>query len=76
MVNSTLRYVLLAEYYNKTPVDIEYRGYKNKLFKRDFAGELLSKHPEMSLVDYGFCYHRDNLFPNGDITWFLMQKEN
>ena len=54
LINSTSRYVLLAEYYNPTPVEIEYRGHRDKLFKRDFAGEILSNHKEMSLVDYGF----------------------
>ena len=76
LINSTSRYVLLAEYYNPTPVEIEYRGHKDKLFKRDFAGEILSNHKEISLVDYGFCYHRDRLFPNADLTWFLLQKDS
>jgi hypothetical protein len=28
----------------------------------------------MHLCDYGFVYHRDPLFPQDDITWFLMEK--
>ena len=27
-----------------------------------------------SLVDYGFCYHRDNNLPLDDINWFLLEK--
>ncbi len=73
---STERYLLVAEYYNPTPVTIPYRGYENKLFKRDFAGEILERHPEMQLVDYGFAYHRDPDFPQDDITWFLLEKRN
>lgn len=68
------KYICIAEYYNPTPVDIEYRGHKNKLFKRDFAGEVLDKYRDLRLVDYGFCYHRDRNFPQDDITWFLLEK--
>lgn len=68
------RYILVAEYYNPSPVSIEYRGEKDILFKRDFAGELMDLHRDLSLVDYGFVYHRDPNFPQDDITWFLMEK--
>ena len=74
LVKSSSKYILLTEYYNPNPVTIMYRGHKNKLFKRDFAGELMDNHKEVSLIDYGFCYHRDPLFPADDYTWFLMQK--
>lgn len=76
LVESSSRYILLAEYYNPKLVSVNYRGYKDKLFKRDFAGELLDNHPNMALLDYGFCYHRDNLFPADDYTWFLIKKTN
>ena len=68
------RYVLVAEYYNPSPVAIPYRGHDDRLFKRDFAGEMLDRHADLRLVDYGFCYHRDAHFPMDDITWFLMEK--
>jgi len=68
------RFVLLCEYYNPSPVVISYRGHADRLFKRDFAGEILNKYPDLSLVDYGFSYHRDPAFPQDDITWFLMEK--
>jgi pseudaminic acid biosynthesis-associated methylase len=68
------RYVMVAEYYNPSPVAIPYRGHEDRLFKRDFAGELLDRHKDLRLVDYGFCYHRDAHFPMDDITWFLMEK--
>lgn len=67
------KYILIAEYYNPTPIQIDYRGHKNKLFKRDFAGEILDKFPELKLTAYGFAYHRSN-FPQDDITWFLLEK--
>mgnify|MGYP005848824423 FL=1 len=74
LVQSAGRYLLVAEYYNRTPVSIPYRGHSDRLFKRDFAGEILDQFPELALVDYGFSYHRDPNFPQDDITWFLMER--
>lgn len=68
------RYVCLVEYYNPTPMEATYRGHTGKLFKRDFAGELLDKFPDLRLVDYGFVYRRDLNFPQDDPTWFLLEK--
>lgn len=74
LVTATSRYLLVAEYYNPSPVAIPYRGHDDRLFKRDFAGEILDRHPQMRLVDYGFAYRRDPNFPQDDITWFLLEK--
>lgn len=68
------KYILIAEYYNPSPVAIPYRGHNDRLFKRDFAGEFLNKFPDTQLVDYGFCYRNDPAFPQDDITWFLLKK--
>lgn len=74
LVASTSRYLLVAEYYNPSPVAIPYRGHSDRLFKRDFAGEIMERHPQLQLIDYGFAYRRDPNFPQDDITWFLMEK--
>ena len=74
LVAATGRYLLVAEYYNPSPVTINYRGHTDRLFKRDFAGEIMDRHPHMQLLDYGFSYRRDPNFPQDDITWFLMEK--
>ena len=74
LVASTDRYLMVAEYYNPAPVVIPYRGHTDRLFKRDFAGEIMERHPHMALIDYGFAYRRDPNFPQDDITWFLMEK--
>lgn len=74
MYQSSAKYILISEYYNPTPVSVTYRGNENKLFKRDFAGEMMDKYPELKLVDYGFRYHRDNNFKSDDDTWFLLEK--
>lgn len=68
------RYIAVIEYYNPAPVEVSYRGHSGRLFKRDFAGEMLERYPDLSLVDYGFVYHRDPNFPLDDLTWFLMEK--
>ena len=75
LVATSGRYLLVAEYYNPAPVTIPYRGHTDRLFKRDFAGEIMDRHPQLQLLDYGFAYRRDPNFPQDDITWFLMEKK-
>ncbi len=75
LYKTSKRYICIAEYYNPTPVEVDYRGHKEKLFKRDFCGEFLNKYNNVRLVDYGFVYHKDNYFPQDDITWFLLEKK-
>lgn len=75
LYDSTGKYLLVSEYYNPSPVAIPYRGYTDRLFKRDFCGELLDAYPDLTLVDYGFAYRRDPNFPQDDVTWFLMRKD-
>jgi pseudaminic acid biosynthesis-associated methylase len=74
MYLSSNKWILLAEYYNPTPIGIDYRGHKDKLFKRDFAGEMMEQYPDLQLIDYGFCYHKGT-FPQDDISWFLLYKD-
>ncbi|MFM8939609.1 MAG: pseudaminic acid biosynthesis-associated methylase [Phenylobacterium sp.] len=67
------RYILVCEYYNPSPVTVPYRGNADRLFKRDFAGELMDRFG-LSLIDYGFTYRRDSYFPQDDCNWFLLGK--
>jgi pseudaminic acid biosynthesis-associated methylase len=69
------KYILICEYYNPSPVTINYRGHSDRLFKRDFAGEMLEKYDDLELIDYGFTYKRDKAFPQDDVTWFLIEKK-
>lgn len=73
LIRLSNRYVLVAEYYNPTPISVVYRGRDDRLFKRDFAGDLIQGYG-LRLVDYGFVYKRDNWAPQDDITWFLLEK--
>jgi pseudaminic acid biosynthesis-associated methylase len=74
LYNASKRYIFLIEYYNPTPVEVIYRGHSGRLFKRDFAGELLDKYSKLHVVDYGFVWHRDPAFPQDDATWFVLEK--
>jgi len=67
------QYILICEYFNPTPVAIEYRGEKESLWKRDFAGDMLDMYPTMKVLDYGFWWHRDK-YPQDDIHFVLMEK--
>ena len=73
LVAGSNRYVLVAEYYNPSPTTIPYRGHADRLFKRDFAGDLIDSYG-LKLIDYGFFYKRDNWAPHDDVTWFLLEK--
>lgn len=74
LYKTSKKYICIAEYYNPTPVSISYRGNEDRLFKRDFAGEMLDSFKDLELVDYGFTYHRDIPCEYDDLNWFLLQK--
>ena len=75
LYETSKKYILVTEYFNPTPTAINYRGHENKLFKRDFAQEILSKYSDLTLISYGFNYHGGQ-FPLDDSSWFLMEKRN
>ncbi len=74
LYNNSNRYIAIVEYFNPSPVTIDYRGEDDRLFKRDFAGEMLDKYSDLSLLEYGFVYKRDNNFPLDNMNWFLLEK--
>jgi spore coat polysaccharide biosynthesis protein SpsF len=73
LYRGSARYVCLAEYFNPSPVEVPYRGHSGRLFKRDFAGEMLDRYSDLRLVDYGFVWRRD-VFAQDDLTWFLLER--
>lgn len=73
LYHSSKKYILICEYYNDKPIKVNYRGNQDKLFKRDFAGEMIEKY-NLKLIDYGFIYRRDKLFNTDDRNWFLLEK--
>jgi pseudaminic acid biosynthesis-associated methylase len=67
--------ILIGEYFNRTPVMLEYQGQKDKLFKRDF-GKLFIENFPVELVDCGFLW--GHLYDNAgfdDVTWWLFKKK-
>ena len=74
LYEASARFILVAEYYNPVPIAVRYRGHDDRLFKRDFAAEIMDRHPDLRLIDYGFAYRHDPAFPQDDINWFLLEK--
>ncbi len=75
MFNWSSKYILMGEYFNRTPVMIEYQGEMNKLFKRDF-GKLFIENFDVKLVDYGFIWgHLYDKAGFDDITYWLFEKK-
>jgi spore coat polysaccharide biosynthesis protein SpsF len=74
LYNVSSHYIFICEYYNPVPVELKYRGHESVMFKRDFAGEIMDKYPDLKLIDYGFVYHKDNNFSGDDLNWFLIEK--
>jgi len=74
MLGYSRKYILIGEYFNRTPMTIEYQGEKNKLFKRDF-GKLFIGNFKVKLLGYGFLW--DYIYGSAgfdDITWWLFEK--
>jgi pseudaminic acid biosynthesis-associated methylase len=68
------KYILMGEYFNRTPVSIEYQGENDKLFKRDF-GKLFIENLNVNLLDYGFLWgHIYDIAGFDDVTWWLFEK--
>lgn len=74
MFDYSNKYILIGEYFNRTPMMIEYQGQKDRLFKRDF-GKLFIENFPVELVDYGFLWgHLYDQAGFDDITWWLFRK--
>ncbi len=74
MFRLSSRYILIAEYFNRTPVMISYRGEDNRLFKRDF-GKLFLENFDCKIVDYGFLWgHQFDNAGFDDVTYWLFEK--
>lgn len=74
MFGYSKKYILIGEYFNRTPMTIEYQGEKDKLYKRDF-GKFFIENFEVKLLDYGFLWgHIYDSAGFDDITWWLFEK--
>lgn len=66
------RYILCAEYFSDKPGEIEYRGQKGLLWKRDFGSFYMDTFPDLRLVSYGFEWKPVTKLDN--LTWWLFEK--
>lgn len=65
------RYIVCAEYFSPRSEEVEYRGQRGLLFKRDFGGFFLDRWPTLRLLDYGFLWKRVEF---DDLTWWAFEK--
>lgn len=70
LVDRARKYILAIEYFNPTPVEIEYRGKAGMLWKRDYGSEYLSM--GLKCVDYGFFWKPETGLD--DLNWWLLSK--
>lgn len=72
----TNKYLVIGEYFNRTPTKLPYQGQEDKLFKRDFGKLILENFKDdFKLVDYGFLWgHIYDSAGFDDITWWVFER--
>jgi spore coat polysaccharide biosynthesis protein SpsF len=77
IILSSNRFVVIGEYFNRTPISMTYQGEEEKLFKRDFGKFVLENFSDkVVLFDYGFLW--GHLYDKGgfdDITWWVFERK-
>ncbi|WP_259781282.1 pseudaminic acid biosynthesis-associated methylase [Aestuariispira ectoiniformans] len=72
MYRVSRQYIGCIEYFSPHEEEIAYRGHSERLFKRDFGGYWMDRHPDLQLIDYGFFWKR--VTGLDDLTWWLFKK--
>ncbi len=72
IVRVARHYVLCIEYFSHKPEQVSYHGHEGYLFKRDFGGAYLDRHPHLRVLDYGFLWQRFD--SSDDSNWWLFSK--
>jgi len=76
MFDLSSKYILMGEYFNRTPTSITYQGEEDRLFKRDF-GKLFLENFDVKLLDYGFLWgHIYDSAGHDDMTWWVFEKNS
>ena len=65
------RWIVCVEYFADRPMEVDYRGHSEVLFKRDFGSEWLDLFPSLRPVAYGFEWRRVTGLDN--LTWWLFE---
>lgn len=74
LFKSSSRWVMVAEYYSPNRTMVPYRGKPDLLWTDDYVGKIIKQHPSLRLIDYGFVSKYDDMYPQDDVTWFMMEK--
>jgi len=64
------RYLLAVEYHDNRETHIHYRGHNELLWKRDFKGHFLKRHPKLKLIRTG--HYVEEIDHRMD--WWLFEK--
>jgi len=74
LMKLTKKYCLLIEYFNRTPVEITYRGENGLLWKRDFGKHFWEK-SGWEPISYGFLWgHEYDAAGFDDVTYWLFRR--
>ena len=65
------RYIVCIEYFSDKPEEVQYRGYDDMLWKRDFGSYWRDNYP-LKLLDYGFLWKPVTGLDN--LTYFVFEK--
>jgi len=65
-------WIACIEYFSDKPEMIPYRGYDDRLFKRDFGSYWLNNFPDLRTVACGFAWKQITGLDN--LTWWLFEK--
>jgi pseudaminic acid biosynthesis-associated methylase len=71
LYKTSKRYILIMEYYWPTVKEMEYRGLKNALWKRDYGSTFLENF-SVELIETGYLDSRDGF---DRVTWWLFEKQ-
>ncbi|MBS4047998.1 MAG: methyltransferase domain-containing protein [Alphaproteobacteria bacterium] len=66
------KYIACVEYFSDKPEMIPYRGYNDRLFKRDFGGFWMDNFPDLRVLGTGFLWKRATGLDN--LTWWMFEK--
>lgn len=73
LYRASRRWIFIAEYHNPVPVEVPYRGHQGRMWKRDFAGDMLDRFP-LAVRNVGFAWSRDPIAPQDDLVYTLLEK--
>ncbi len=76
MFDLSKKYVLVCEYFSRSPQEVSYHGHSRRLFKCDFGKYFLEKF-SVKILDYGFLWsHEYEAGGFDDMTWWLFEKKS